>query len=101
MEENMEKKGPYINVTKLSGRQIKISGLNMDDMKKQSHMLESPTTQTSMRKSSTERWNCLCSPTTHAGSFRCRRHRSAGMRHATSIGSSLSSIDSKHSIQSQ
>ncbi|KAJ6728218.1 hypothetical protein OIU74_006299 [Salix koriyanagi] len=33
----------------------------------------------SSKPPSTERWNCLCSPTTHAGSFRCRFHRSSGM----------------------
>ncbi|RDY07302.1 E3 ubiquitin-protein ligase, partial [Mucuna pruriens] len=101
MEKNVEKKDPSMNATKLSGREIKIPGLNMDDIKQQSHMLVSPTSEASMRKSSTERWNCLCSPTTHAGSFRCRRHRATGMTHASSIGSNLSSMTSKHSFQAQ
>ncbi|XP_078432209.1 uncharacterized protein LOC144703811 [Wolffia australiana] len=35
--------------------------------------------------------NCLCSPTTHAGSFRCRLHRTASFkRRAGSVGSGLS-----------
>ncbi|KDP32607.1 hypothetical protein JCGZ_13157 [Jatropha curcas] len=45
--------------------------------------------------------NCLCSPTTHAGSFRCRIHRNpAGMVRGYSVGSSLSELANKaHSIR--
>ncbi|KAB5534480.1 hypothetical protein DKX38_017566 [Salix brachista] len=42
--------------------------------------------------STDERWNCLCSPTTHAGSFRCRFHRSSGMIRGGSTGSRLSEL---------
>ncbi|KAH6771246.1 hypothetical protein C2S52_016049 [Perilla frutescens var. hirtella] len=40
------------------------------------------TRQGSMSKSS-----CLCSPTTHAGSFRCRLHRSPSLHRTKSIDS--------------
>ncbi|KAG4111966.1 hypothetical protein ERO13_D13G134200v2 [Gossypium hirsutum] len=42
-------------------------------------------------KSSGSNSNCLCSPTTHAGSFRCRYHR-AGFPRAASVGSKLSML---------
>ncbi|MED6219786.1 hypothetical protein PIB30_039001 [Stylosanthes scabra] len=48
-------------------------------------------------KSSSGRFECLCSPTTHAGSFRCRHHRGkdAAMRRAVSVDSNLSDLGSK------
>ncbi|KAL4342275.1 hypothetical protein GQ457_08G007870 [Hibiscus cannabinus] len=42
--------------------------------------------------------NCLCSPTTHAGSFRCRYHR-AGMPRGGSVGSKLSMLGNSKSDQ--
>ncbi|ONK79333.1 uncharacterized protein A4U43_C01F5300 [Asparagus officinalis] len=36
--------------------------------------------------------NCLCSPTNHAGSFRCRRHRTSLKRSSMSYGSALSEL---------
>ncbi|KAL2316626.1 hypothetical protein Fmac_030502 [Flemingia macrophylla] len=100
MENNVEKMTSCIKVIELkNGKQIIIPGLNMDEIKQQRNMIvtvsAAPTTQVSLKKSSSEKRNCLCSPTTHAGSFRCRHHRSAGMRHATSIGSNLSSLSPK------
>ncbi|KAL5735543.1 hypothetical protein ACOSQ2_030331 [Xanthoceras sorbifolium] len=42
-----------------------------------------------LAKSSSAR--CLCSPTTHVGSFRCRHHRNlSGMSRTGSVGSNLS-----------
>lgn len=42
------------------------------------------------------RWrNCLCSPTTHAGSFRCRFHRSSDMPRRGSVGSNLLDLAAK------
>ncbi|GAB2279798.1 hypothetical protein Dimus_014437 [Dionaea muscipula] len=48
----------------------------------------------SMRKSSSVKSSCLCSPTTHVGSFRCRLHRNAGadIRRGYSVGSDLSEL---------
>ena len=40
------------------------------------------------RQGSVSKNNCLCSPTTHAGSFRCRLHRSpSGIQRTKSINS--------------
>ncbi|KAL5552798.1 hypothetical protein UlMin_040199 [Ulmus minor] len=39
------------------------------------------TSQTSVNKNN----NCLCSPTTHAGSFRCRLHRSPSLQRTKSM----------------
>ncbi|KAK7299910.1 hypothetical protein RJT34_10739 [Clitoria ternatea] len=50
------------------------------------------------KSASSEKLNCLCSPTTHVGSFRCRHHReSYGIRHASSVGSNLSAMAPKDS----
>lgn len=38
------------------------------------------------------KYNCLCSPTTHAGSFRCRHHRNNMSRNSKSVGSKLNEI---------
>ncbi|KAF5728484.1 putative Serine-rich protein-related [Tripterygium wilfordii] len=52
--------------------------------------------QVSPRGGSTKgRSNCLCSPTTHAGSFRCRYHRFSGMHRGGSVGSNLSELAAK------
>lgn len=92
MEQNVDQKPPKMNVN--------IPELDMmNTFKKHSHMLVSPTSQAAApRKSSSGRWNCLCSPTTHAGSFRCRHHRStAEMHRGRSIGSNLSELAEKAS----
>lgn len=39
------------------------------------------------RQGSIIKQNCLCSPTTHAGSFRCRLHRSPSLQRSKSIDS--------------
>lgn len=46
-----------------------------------------------LTKQASQKMNCLCSPTTHAGSFRCRHHRGGGaslLRSGVSVGSGLS-----------
>ncbi|GMH24392.1 hypothetical protein Nepgr_026235 [Nepenthes gracilis] len=46
-----------------------------------------------MRKSPSTRSSCLCSPTTHLGSFRCRHHRNGDdIRRGHSVGSGLSEL---------
>lgn len=43
---------------------------------KKVYSASAPTSPLGLRKpTSVKRHNCLCSPTTHAGSFRCRYHR--------------------------
>ncbi|KAK9277101.1 hypothetical protein L1049_006640 [Liquidambar formosana] len=39
------------------------------------------------RQTSAVKGSCLCSPTTHAGSFRCRLHRSPSLQRTKSIDS--------------
>lgn len=46
------------------------------------------------RQGSFGKSNCLCSPTTHAGSFRCRLHRVPTLQRTKSI-TSTHSTDSK------
>ncbi|KAJ4893509.1 serine-rich protein-related [Raphanus sativus] len=48
-----------------------------------------------MGKSSSVRQNCLCAPTTHPGSFRCRYHRrnsALGMSRGISVPTNLSML---------
>ncbi|KAJ0727259.1 hypothetical protein HanPI659440_Chr12g0479721 [Helianthus annuus] len=46
------------------------------------------------RQGSVSKNNCLCSPTTHAGSFRCRLHRSpSGIQRTKSINSDSKTDD--------
>ncbi|EXB82542.1 hypothetical protein L484_027719 [Morus notabilis] len=42
------------------------------------------------RQPSVTKSNCLCSPTTHAGSFRCRLHRSPSLQRTKSMDTSAS-----------
>ncbi|EOY11944.1 hypothetical protein QUC31_001570 [Theobroma cacao] len=86
MDERDEAKPPKID---LKGKNSKFSvpEINMDEIKRDSSMHVSP--QGEGTKPAGGRWNCLCSPTTHAGSFRCRHHRASGMRRGGSVGSNL------------
>ncbi|XP_027337455.1 uncharacterized protein LOC113851177 [Abrus precatorius] len=90
MEPKVEQKPPKIKVID------NIPELDLATLKKNSHMLVSPTSQSTIsRKNSNGRLNCLCSPTTHAGSFRCRHHRSSGLTRGRSVGSNLLELGSK------
>ncbi|KAK7387189.1 hypothetical protein VNO78_27766 [Psophocarpus tetragonolobus] len=91
MEPKVDKKPPKI--------QVKIPKVDTESFKKNSHMLVSPTSQDITRKNSSGKLNCLCSPTTHVGSFRCRHHRTSRseMRRGKSVGSNISELGSKAS----
>lgn len=56
-------------------------------------------TRTAAKMPFSARAACLCSPTTHAGSFRCRLHRSLNYGQVSggnnSIGLNISDLDSK------
>ena len=90
MEQNVDKKPPRLSV--------KLPDIDMEGLKKHSHMLVSPTSQATTRKTTNGKLNCLCSPTTHAGSFRCRHHRATGMPRGRSVGSNLSELAKAGSI---
>ncbi|EYU43171.1 hypothetical protein ABFS82_08G120500 [Erythranthe guttata] len=61
----------------------------------------SPVSSSLRKSASIRRYNCLCSPTTHTGSFRCRYHRNnaAGglTRNSMSVGSNLSQLNKSSS----
>ncbi|XP_022727033.1 uncharacterized protein LOC111282975 [Durio zibethinus] len=44
------------------------------------------------RQPSVTKTSCLCSPTTHAGSFRCRLHRAPSLQRSKSIDSQSASL---------
>ncbi|CAL9111911.1 unnamed protein product [Musa textilis] len=48
-----------------------------------------------LTKQASQRTSCLCSPTTHAGSFRCRLHRNSLHHSSGSVGSGLSELAEK------
>ncbi|XP_062110426.1 uncharacterized protein LOC133822191 [Humulus lupulus] len=47
------------------------------------------------RQQSVTKNNCLCSPTTHAGSFRCRLHRTPSLQRTKSIDTNANLRESK------
>ncbi|KAG6577543.1 hypothetical protein SDJN03_25117, partial [Cucurbita argyrosperma subsp. sororia] len=59
--------------------------LELDDQKKNAQMTRSPSARST----------CLCSPTTHVGSFRCRLHRGTAISRGGSEGSNLSDLAQK------
>lgn len=50
-----------------------------------------PTSSSSTTKPRTPSRSCLCSPTTHPGSFRCKLHRSAGKHRSAAHSASVES----------
>ncbi|XP_050238701.1 uncharacterized protein LOC126688145 [Mercurialis annua] len=78
---------------------ITVPTTNMDSVKKPNTNATTPSSSPKLQRALTRppsgRWNCLCSPTTHVGSFRCRFHRSHGMSRGGSVGSNLSELDAK------
>ncbi|XP_048229041.1 uncharacterized protein LOC125369817 [Ricinus communis] len=83
----------------LTPPKISVPKINVETSKKMTSN-GSPRLQRALTKPASARWNCLCSPTTHAGSFRCRFHRTPGMVRGGSVGSNLSELAAKsHSIR--
>ncbi|KAJ4976026.1 hypothetical protein NE237_001132 [Protea cynaroides] len=78
---------------------ILVPKIDLDDETKKSSpadVIVTPMGRGRLQKQSSARFNCLCSPTTHAGSFRCRLHRNSTLRHSGgSVGSNLSELASK------
>ncbi|KAL1204872.1 hypothetical protein V5N11_017472 [Cardamine amara subsp. amara] len=73
--------------------------ISQEDIKRQEAYNMSPRARgggsVGMGKSSSVRLNCLCAPTTHPGSFRCRYHRrnaGLGMSRGISVPSNLSML---------
>ncbi|KAL4185797.1 hypothetical protein AMTRI_Chr10g232520 [Amborella trichopoda] len=65
-------------------------------------VITSPATPTraTLHKHPSVKNNCLCSPTTHVGSFRCRHHRASHLsRHSNSFNS-LADLPQKPSSDS-
>ncbi|GAV59650.1 hypothetical protein CFOL_v3_03181 [Cephalotus follicularis] len=88
MNEREEQKPPMkknMNVT--------VPEISVAEFKRQSSLDVSP--RSHVMGAGRPRFNCLCSPTTHAGSFRCRHHRVPGMTRGGSVGSNLSLLASK------
>ncbi|KAK3009006.1 hypothetical protein RJ639_013346 [Escallonia herrerae] len=48
------------------------------------------------RQGSMAKNNCLCSPTTHPGSFRCRLHRTPSFQRSKSIDSNSAPVQDPH-----
>ncbi|XP_042519844.1 uncharacterized protein LOC122093555 [Macadamia integrifolia] len=76
---------------------ILVSKINLDEIKKASPLVTmTPTRRGRLQKQSSVKLNCLCSPTTHVGSFRCRHHRNSSLsRSGVSVGSNLSELAAK------
>jgi hypothetical protein len=74
MEEQLHR--PVVVVKKIAMPEKKPHHVHVAQAPKHSHLLASPRA-------------CMCSPTTHAGSFRCRLHRG-------SVGAALHEMGKKH-----
>ncbi|KAL8474068.1 hypothetical protein ACS0TY_030788 [Phlomoides rotata] len=76
---------------------INVPTLTLDDIKAVTRPSSShPSSPVCLRKTTSVRANCLCSPTTHAGSFRCRYHRNSSLTRASmSVGSKLFELGEK------
>ncbi|PIA58406.1 hypothetical protein AQUCO_00500376v1 [Aquilegia coerulea] len=76
-------------------RKFQVPKINIDEIKKASpYVIMSP--RSMLQKQTSGKAPCLCSPTTHAGSFRCRHHRNSLLsRHGGSVGSNLSELANK------
>uniref|UniRef100_A0A7C8Z0X5 Uncharacterized protein n=2 Tax=Opuntia streptacantha TaxID=393608 RepID=A0A7C8Z0X5_OPUST len=90
---------------KLSIRQINVEDIQakaQEQAQSNSTMstspLQSPLRSPSLKKSLSGKMNCLCAPTTHAGSFRCRLHRNGSSFRRLSIGADLNELDDKSSL---
>lgn len=85
---------PKIEITTMK-QKLELPDINLDDvLKKNSHSI-TPSVSPRVTKSPSAKWNCLCSPTTHAGSFRCRYHRNSSFPRANSVGSNLADLAHK------
>lgn len=98
-------KPPRTEEQKHLHQKLSVSPLTIEDIHRHSPLMLSPRSLGSSAKPSSTgggshhhhgRWNCLCSPTTHAGSFRCRLHRGSGISRAHhSVGANLSDLGAK------
>ncbi|KAI3417059.1 uncharacterized protein J3R85_014798 [Psidium guajava] len=77
-------------------RRISVPRITIEEIRKHSPLMLSPRALgNGSSKQLSGRMNCLCSPTTHAGSFRCRFHRNNFIPRGHSIGSNLSELAAK------
>ncbi|WZY83736.1 hypothetical protein YC2023_030120 [Brassica napus] len=96
-EKEEAKRRTMMNKIKLKETQQEIS---QEDVKRQEAYNMSPRVRggggpAGMVKSSSVRLSCLCAPTTHPGSFRCRYHRrnaGLGLSRGISVPTNLSML---------
>ncbi|KAK4778596.1 hypothetical protein SAY86_006124 [Trapa natans] len=92
----IEDHNKHLHHPKLGG-----SPFSIEDIHRNSPLMLSPRSHVggcSARHPASRKWNYLCSPTTHAGSFRCRLHRGSGLTRAHhSASANLSDMGAKSS----
>ncbi|CAN4096277.1 unnamed protein product [Withania somnifera] len=83
-----------VDIAQARKKKLNIPHICLEEMKNAPPLPSStPSTPAALRKTSSVKYSCLCSPTTHAGSFRCRYHRNSGLtRTSMSVGSKLSEL---------
>lgn len=99
-EKEEAKRRTMMNKIKL--KETEQQEISQEDVKRQEAYNMSPRVRggggggsAGMGKSSSVRLNCLCAPTTHPGSFRCRYHRrnaALGMSRGISVPTNLSML---------
>ncbi|KAI4388573.1 hypothetical protein MLD38_000889 [Melastoma candidum] len=94
--EGKDSQKPPKNSEKYRTRKIDLPPVSITEIQDRSHLMLSPRgTDGDSSKASPHKMSCLCSPTTHAGSFRCRFHRNPGIPRRGSIGSNLNQLAAK------
>lgn len=80
-----------IKAAEQPGKNLKLDlqELSLDDDTNSSKTLLSTPSSPTSKKSSAKK-SCLCAPTTHPGSFRCRKHRNSA-----SVGANLSELGNR------
>ncbi|KAI3419882.1 ABC transporter domain-containing protein [Psidium guajava] len=79
---------------KSPSRKFTVPKIDLEEIRKSSPFSLSPRDS---KAAGAGKSSCLCSPTTHAGSFRCRYHRNSSISRGSSVGSNLSELGSKPS----
>ncbi|KAM3320876.1 hypothetical protein P3S67_008078 [Capsicum chacoense] len=82
-----------VDIAQTRKKKLNIPHICLESMKSPPLPSSTPSSPAALRKTSSVKYSCLCSPTTHAGSFRCRYHRNSGLtRTSMSVGSKLSEL---------
>lgn len=76
----------------LKKQQLNLTEMNLEEIKRHPTVHHVSPRAGKAAMTAGVRSSCLCSPTTHVGSFRCRYHRVSNMPRPSSVGSNLNML---------